>query len=73
MSVMGMMEVTIDQVVNMIAMGHGLMAALRPMQMPLLMPGALMLRRAIFRIGRCYAYDMLINMAVMRVVQMAIV
>jgi hypothetical protein len=72
MVVMWMMEVAIDQVVDMLAMRHGFMAAVRPMYMFLRMACASMFRRAVFRIGCGYVYHMLIDMAAVRVMQMPV-
>jgi hypothetical protein len=73
MVVMRMMKVAIDQIVDMLAMRHGFMAAVRPMYMSLCMSCALMFRRTAFRIGRGYVYHMLIEMVAVRVMQMPVV
>lgn len=72
MTVMRVMEVAIDQIIDMLAMRHGFMTAVRSMYMSLRMACALMFRRAAFRIGRGYVYHMLIDMVAVRVVQMPV-
>jgi hypothetical protein len=67
------MQMAADQVVDMISVWHSLMAAPGAMHMFRLMHGTLMPRCAVFRICLCHGYDMLINMAAVRVVQMTIV
>ena len=73
MTVMGIMQMAADQVVDMISMRHSLMAAPRSVHVSLLMPGTFMPGCAVFRIGLRDGYNVLINMAAVRVVQMAIV
>jgi hypothetical protein len=73
MVVMRMMKVAIDQIVDMLAMRHGFMAAVRPMFMSLRMSWALMFRRTAFRIARGYVYHMLIDMVAVWVMQMPVV
>jgi hypothetical protein len=65
------MEMPIDQIINMVAMRHCLMSTVRPMHMLRCVPRAFMLRRAVLRIGRGYANHMFIDMALMRMMQMA--
>ncbi|WP_025040158.1 hypothetical protein [Nitrosospira briensis] len=72
MTIMRMMKVAIDQIIDMLAMWHGFMTAARPMYMSLRMACALMFGRATFRIGRGYVYHMLIDMAAVRVMQMPV-
>lgn len=73
MAVMGMMKMAIDQVVNMLAVGHGLMSAAGAMRVLLQMPRALMFRGAIFGVGTRYTDHMFVDMVIVWVVQMAIV
>jgi hypothetical protein len=72
MALMRMMEVAIDQIVDMLAMRYGFMAAVRPVSMSLRMACTLMFRRAAFRIGRTDFYNMLIDMAAVRVMQVPV-
>ena len=72
-TVMRIMEVTVDQIIDMVAMRHCFMSAAGPMHMLCGMYGAFVLRRAIFRIGRGYVDRMLIDVAFMLVMQMAVV
>jgi hypothetical protein len=73
MAVVRIVEMPFDQVIDMVAMRHGLMAAIRPMLMFNRMPHAFVLRRAVLGVGRGYADYMFIDVAVMRVMQMPIV
>ena len=73
MTIVRMMEMSIDQIINMVAMRNCLMSTVRPMHMLRRVSGAFMLRRAVLRIGRGYANHMFIDMAFMRIMQMAIV
>jgi hypothetical protein len=72
MAFMRVMEVAIDQIVDMLAMRHGFVAAVRPVCMPLLMACALMFRGATFWIGRADFYYMLINVTAVRVMQVPV-
>jgi hypothetical protein len=73
MTVMRIMQMSADQIINMVAMRDCLMPTVRPMQMLGRMSGALMPRCAVLRIGRSYANHMFIDMAFMRMMQMAVV
>lgn len=73
MAVMGVMKMAINQVVDMLAMGHGFMSAAGAMHMLLRMPRALMFRGAILGVGTRYTDHMFVDMIIVRVVQMAIV
>jgi len=66
------MQVVGDAVVDVIAVRHRLVAAARTVNMAGLMTAAAMVRRAALRIGAGHLYHMLIDMAVMRVVQVAV-
>lgn len=50
MAVMGMMQMTFHEVIDVIAVGDGLVSAAWPVNMPLLMSSAIMTRRAGARI-----------------------
>ena len=73
MIVMRIMQMSVDQIINMVAMRYCLMPTVRPMHMLGWMSGALMSGCAALRIGRCYANHMFIDMAFMRMMQMAVV
>ncbi len=73
MPVMRIVEVITHQVVDMIAMRYGLVAAAGSVQMSLLMLGAFVPMRAVLWICRRYAYDVFIDMVVVVIVQMAVV
>lgn len=73
MIAMGMMQVSIHQVVHMIAMGYSLMTAAWPMHMSCRMTATLMSRRATVRVLAAHLQGMLIDMVAMYMMQMAIV
>ena len=73
MIVVRVMEVSIDQVVDVLTMGHCFMTTARPVYMPLRMTCALVFRRASLRIGPCYVNYMFIDVVPVRVVQVSIV
>jgi hypothetical protein len=73
MPVVRIMQMAADQVVSMISVRYGFMAACGSMHMLLLMHSAFVPRRAFFRICFCHGYDVLINMAAVRVMQMPVV
>ena len=66
-------QVAVNQVVDMFAMGHHFMPAIRSVRMFLLMTRALVIRRATLRIGFCYINHMFINMVAVKMMQVAIV
>lgn len=68
-----MVQMAIDQIVDVVAVRDGLMAATRTVPVRRLMAAAAMLRRAAVGIGGADLHDMLIDAAIMRVVQMAVV
>jgi len=72
MAVMGVMKMAIDQIVDMLTVGHSFMPTIGTMHMLLRMPRALMFRSAIFRVGSCYTDHMFVNMVIVHVVQMAL-
>jgi hypothetical protein len=69
----GMMEVAVDQIVDMVSVRHRLMATTRPMDMTLLVPSAFMIRGAGVGILGADTQDMLIDMIAMHMMEMAIV
>jgi len=73
MAAMRIMQMAADQIVSMISMRYGFMAASGSVHMFLLMHSAFVPRCAFFRICFCHGYDMLINMIAMGVVQMPVV
>ena len=72
MIAMGMMQMTVHQVIDVIAMGHGLMPATHAMHMFRPMTGTLMIRRAAIRVDGVDVQGMLIDMTVVHVVQMPV-
>jgi len=73
MIAMWMMEVTVDQIVDVIAMRYGFVSATWPMHMTGLMPTALVIGRAAIRIGRGDLQTVLVHVVTVRVMQMAVV
>jgi hypothetical protein len=67
-----MMEVSVHQVVDMVAVGNPLVAAIRPMAMIRLMPPACVGGRASGRISRSDRQNVVIDMVAMMVMQVAI-
>lgn len=67
------MQMTIDQIVHVVAVGHGLMPTARAMHMAGLVTLATVLRRAGIGVGSRYGNHMLIHVVAMRVVQVAVV
>jgi len=72
MIAVGMMKMSIDEIVDVISMRHSLMPAPRPMHVSGRMPGALMLRRADVRVLRRNLDGVLVHVPSVHVVQMAI-
>src|SRR3569623_1323150 len=73
MTIMGVMEMASDQIIDMISMGHGLMTTSGPVHMSLLVYCTFVPGCAVFRVRFRYGYDMFIYMAAVRVVQMPVV
>ena len=69
---MRMMQMTLDAKVDVVAMRHRVMAAAGPMHMGRLMAGAAMVGGAAVGIGAGHFDQMLVDMAFMRVVQVAV-
>ena len=72
MVAMRMMQVSIDQIIDVIAMRHGFVSAARPMHVSGVMPRAAVLRRAGIGIGRGHLDHMLVDMIAMGMMQMAV-
>jgi hypothetical protein len=69
---MRMMQMTLDAVVDVVAMRHRVMPAAGPMHMGRLMPGAAMVGGAAVGIGAGHFDHMFVDMPLMRVVQVAV-
>ncbi|MCR6475192.1 hypothetical protein NU688_03400 [Variovorax sp. ZS18.2.2] len=67
-----MMKVTVNQVVDVIAMRHGFVAAVGTVNMPCLMTRAAMVRRALIGIRDRDFKGVFVHVAVVHVVQMAV-
>jgi hypothetical protein len=70
--VVRVMQMTIDEIVDMIAVGDRFMPAARAMHVSRLMAAAHMVRRAAIRIDRRDRQHMFVHMAAMHVMQMPI-
>lgn len=68
-----MVQMTVDQIVDVVAVRHRFVAAARPVHMTGAMAGTVMLRRAAVRVGGADGDHVLIDMVAMHVVQMAVV
>jgi hypothetical protein len=72
-SAVGVMEVTVHQIIDVVAVGHCFVAAIGTMGVRLLMSMAGMTRRAFFRIYRINLNSVFFNAAVPLVMQMTVV
>ncbi|SAL54611.1 hypothetical protein AWB64_06017 [Caballeronia sordidicola] len=68
-----MMQVTVDKIVHMIAVRHGVVSATRAMHVPGLMATALVIGRAAIEIGGVDFQLVFIDMVAVRVMQVAVV
>ncbi len=68
-----MMQVAVDKEVDMVAVRHGLVAAARPVPVALIVTGADVIGRAGAGIAGAHLEDMLVDMAAVRVMEMAVV
>lgn len=73
MVAMRVVQVAVNQVVDMVAMWHGLVSATGAVYMAWLVAGAMVRRRAAVGVGCRNGNDMLIHMVAMWVVQVAVV
>jgi hypothetical protein len=73
MGSMGMVQVTVHQVINVVAVGHCLMAAGRPVNMRLFMPWAIVLWRAFIRVHRVHLNAMFLHMPITKMVHVPVV
>jgi hypothetical protein len=73
MALVRVVEVSLDEIIDMIAVGNGFVAAMRAVDVPLRMSGALMSRSAVLRIGLGHRYGMLVKMIIVRAMQVALV
>jgi hypothetical protein len=72
-SAMRMMQMAIHQVINMVAMRHGFVAAVSTVSVGLLMGRAAVVRRTLLRIRRGHLNLMVVHMIAVSVMQVAIV
>ena len=73
MAVMGVMEVTIHEIVHVISVGYRFMTASRAVNMVSVMAIALMIGGAVGRIGFGYFYPVFVDVIAMGVMEMSIV
>ena len=66
-------QATVDEVIDMVSVWHGRVAAIRSMNMSNLMPFVAVLGRAAIGIGRIYLNNVLVGVVAVRMVQVAIV
>ena len=69
---MWVVEMTIDEVIDVIAMWHGLMATSRPMHMSRLMTSAAVIWRAPIWVFCAHRYHMFFHVILVRMMEMAI-
>ena len=68
-----MVQMAVHKVINVVSMGHCLMATGRPVNMRLLMSRAVMAWSAFLRIHRVHLNAVFVYMPIMRMVQVSIV
>jgi len=73
MTTVRMVEVTVHQVVGMVAVRNRLVSAIRPMYMAFLVPSAIVVRGTRCRVFSTYGDLVLVNMITVRVVEVPIV
>jgi hypothetical protein len=73
MVAVGMVQMSIDQVVGMVAMRHGFVSAAWAVPMRRIMSAAAVVRRAAVGIRRAHFDDVLIDVILVRVMEMAVV
>jgi len=73
MGAVGVVEMTVDEVVNVISMGYCFMATGWPVNMRVLMSGAVVAWCAFLRIHGVHLNAVLLHMPIMRMVQVSIV
>jgi len=67
-----MVQVPIDQVIDMVAVRHGLMPAICAVDVLFVMSCAIVSRRALLRIGRTYFYSMVVHLTSVLMVQVSV-
>ena len=66
-------QVSVDEIVDVVAMGHSLMSAVGAMNMAGVVPGAAVVRRASTRVAPIDGDDMFVDVVLVRVVQVTVV
>ena len=69
---MDMVQVPVDQIVHMVAVGDGFVPTARPMHVIGVMASALVCRRASIRVGFRHRDDMLVDVVAVGVVQVPV-
>ena len=69
----GMVQMTVDKIIHMVAMRNCFVTAARPMNVSSIMSGAAMVGRATIRIPVTHFNPMLVDMIGMRMMKMAVV
>lgn len=72
MVAMRMVQMAVDEIIDVIAMWHGLMTATGSMDMRGIMTSATMFRGAVRRVFLTYLDNMLVDMTIMRMVKMTV-
>jgi hypothetical protein len=67
------MQVAIDEIADMVPMWDSLVSASRPVYVTLVVTGTDVIRRAALRVGRAHLDDMLVDVAVVHMVQVTVV
>jgi hypothetical protein len=70
---MGVMQVVVNQVIDVVPVWYRLVAAVRTVNMLLIMPGALVIGRAFLRVDRAYFDVVVIHVVAVGMMQVAIV
>ena len=72
-TVMGMMEVAINEIINVIPVRHAFMSTIGAVSVPLIMTFAIMIRRARTRIDVAYGKGMFVDVVFMHMMHVPIV
>lgn len=73
MSAMGMVQMAVDQVIGVIPVGYGFVAAIHAMNVRAFVPGALVAWGTLLRVDRAHLNNVVVDVVSMRVVQVTIV
>lgn len=73
MSAMGMVQMAIDQVIGVIPVGYGFVAAIHAMNVLAVVPGAVVAWGTLLRVDRTHLNDVVVDVVSMSMVQVTIV